>query len=300
MAARSNATSVSSKGKTRCAQMFLEIGTRPSQVRCNDERCAHAKGVVMKSRNKAVFGIYAAPAQAETAFNELLKAGFTSDDVSVLMPDRAGARPLVHEKETKAPEGTATGATTGGVIGGALGVLVGLGTLAIPGIGPLLAAGPIVAGLAGLGAGGAVGGLIGGLVGLGIPEYEAKRYEGRVRQGAVLLSVHCETAGEVLRAKEVLTGSGASDVAAAGEAHSAHDGTDAREPIDAHNRVDAREPIDTRERTEGVDRVERREIPVSAAPAGRTERVERIEKREIPASAAPQGRGVYRDDRIRR
>ncbi|HVY80033.1 MAG TPA: hypothetical protein VG994_03550 [Steroidobacteraceae bacterium] len=263
----------------------------------------------MKARNKAVFGIYAAPAQAETAFNELLKAGFTSDDVSVLLPDRAGARPLVHEKETKAPEGTATGVTTGGVIGGALGVLVGLGTLAIPGIGPLLAAGPIVAGLAGLGAGGAVGGLIGALVGLGIPEYEAKRYEGRVRQGGVLLSVHCETAGEVLRAKEVLTGSGASDVATAGEAHGARDDahkrerSGAREPIDAREGAGTRERIDVREGAGTRERIDAHDGVGAGAPIGAgdgagtrktidargTERVERVERREIPVSAAPPG-----------
>jgi hypothetical protein len=168
----------------------------------------------MKSRNKAVFGIYGTPAQAEVAVQELLGAGFSSEDVSLLMPDQPSSRPLVAEKESKAPEG----AVTGGVIGGALGVIVGLVSLAIPGVGPFLAAGPIVAALAGLGAGGAVGGLIGALVGLGIPEYEAKRYEGFVRHGGSLLSVHCETAGEVLRAKEVLKGTGATDIAATGEA----------------------------------------------------------------------------------
>jgi hypothetical protein len=173
----------------------------------------------MRARNKAVFGIYAEPGQAEFALNELLQAGFSSEDVSVLIPDRQSAGTLVHEKETKAPEGTTTGVTAGGIVGGALGVLVGIGALAIPGLGPFIAAGPLVAGLAGLGAGGAVGGLIGALVGLGIPEYEAKHYEGRLREGGVLLSVHCETAGEVLRAREVLSGSGATDISATGEAH---------------------------------------------------------------------------------
>jgi hypothetical protein len=175
----------------------------------------------MATRNKAVFGIYASTAQAESAVNALIPAGFASEDVSVLMPDQQSTREFAHHKDTKAPEGATAGVTTGGVIGGTLGVLVGLGSLAIPGLGPLLAAGPIVAGLAGLGAGGAVGGLIGALVGMGIPEYEAKRYEGRVRDGGVLLSVHCETAGEVLRAKEVLKSTGATDIAASGESAAA-------------------------------------------------------------------------------
>jgi hypothetical protein len=172
----------------------------------------------MATKSRAVFGIYATANAAERAVNALVGDGFASQDVSVLMADQESTREFAHHKDTKAPEGAAAGATTGGVIGGALGVLVGLGSLAIPGLGPLLAAGPIVAGLAGLGAGGAVGGLIGALVGLGIPEYEAKRYDGRVRDGGVLLSVHCETPGEILRAKEILQGTGATDIATAGEA----------------------------------------------------------------------------------
>ncbi len=141
----------------------------------------------------------------------------------MLMPDQQSTRDFAVRKETKAPEGATTGAATGGVIGGTLGILVGLGTLAIPGLGPLLAAGPIVAGLAGVGAGGAVGGLIGALVGMGIPEYEARRYEGRVKDGGVLLSVHCETPGEILRAKEVLRDTGAVDIAASGESTGVRD-----------------------------------------------------------------------------
>ena len=176
-------------------------------------------------KNRAVFGIYASPPHAERAVSALIDAGFASLDVSVLMPDQQSTREFAVRKETKAPEGAATGATTGGAIGGALGVLAGLGALAIPGIGPLLAAGPIVAGLAGLGAGGAVGGLIGALVGMGIPEYEARRYVGRVKDGGVLLSVHCETPGEVLRAKEVLRDTGAADIAVSGESAAAKDST---------------------------------------------------------------------------
>ena len=141
--------------------------------------------------------------------NALVDDGFPSNDVSVLMADQESTREFAHHKDTKAPEGATAGATTGGVIGGTLGVLLGLGSLAIPGVGPLIAAGPIVAGLAGLGAGGAVGGLLGALVGMGIPEYEAKRYDGHVKDGGVLLSVHCETPGEVLRAKELLKSTGA-------------------------------------------------------------------------------------------
>ena len=124
-------------------------------------------------------------------------------------------------KETKAPEGTAAGVTTGGVIGGTLGVLAGVGALVIPGIGPFIAAGPIMAGLAGLGVGGALGGLVGALVGMGIPEYEAKRYEGRVKGGGALLSVHCATSGQIDRAKEVLNSTGAEDIASTSESASA-------------------------------------------------------------------------------
>jgi hypothetical protein len=175
----------------------------------------------MATRNRAVFGIYGSAAHTERAVNALIEAGFSSQDVSVLMPDQQSTREFAVHKDTKAPEGVATGATTGGVIGGTLGVLIGLGSLAIPGLGPLIAAGPLVAGLAGLGAGGAVGGLLGALVGLGIPEYEARRYEGRVKDGGVLLSVHCETPGEVLRAKEVLEGTGAADIASTGESAAA-------------------------------------------------------------------------------
>jgi len=169
------------------------------------------------ARNKAVFGIYSTADQAERAVNELIRDGFASEDVSVLMPDQRSTREFAHHKDTKAPEGATAGAAAGGALGGTLGVLVGLGALAIPGVGPLLAAGPIVAGLAGLGAGGAVGGLIGALAGMGIPEYEARRYEGRVKDGGILLSVHCETPGEVLRAREILTGTGATDIASSSE-----------------------------------------------------------------------------------
>ena len=138
-------------------------------------------------------------------------------DVSVLMPDSHSTKDFAHEKNTKAPEGTATGVAAGGTIGGTLGLLAGIGALAIPGVGPFIAAGPIMGALAGLGVGGAVGGLVGALVGMGIPEYEAKRYEGRVKDGGVLLSVHCDTSAEIARAKELLKRTGAEDIASTGE-----------------------------------------------------------------------------------
>jgi hypothetical protein len=171
----------------------------------------------MAGKNTAVFGIYATVALAETAADRLIASGFSNQDVSVLMSDNEGSRQFATEKNTKAPEGTTTGVTTGGIIGGTLGILAGIGTLAIPGVGPLIAAGPIMAGLAGLGIGGAVGGVVGALVGMGIPEYEAKRYEGRVKNGGVLLSAHCDTSDEVSRAKEVLKATGAEDISSAGE-----------------------------------------------------------------------------------
>jgi hypothetical protein len=174
----------------------------------------------MSSKNTAVFGIYATPAIAEAAVDHLLAKGFANEAISVLMPDDESTRAFAHEKNTKAPEGATAGVTTGGVIGGTLGLLAGIGALAIPGIGPFLAAGPIVASLAGLGAGGVLGGIVGALVGMGIPEYEAKRYEGAVKGGGTLLSVHCDTSDQVHAAKTALGETGAHDIAATGEAGS--------------------------------------------------------------------------------
>jgi len=171
----------------------------------------------MTGKNKAVFGIYKSSAQAERAVDRFLEAGFSSNDISVLLPDSNSTREFAHEKSTKAPEGTATGVAAGGVLGGTLGLLAGIGSLAIPGVGPLIAAGPIMGALAGLGVGGAVGGLIGALVGMGIPEYEAKRYEGRVKDGGVLLSAHCNTSDEITRAKKVFEVTGAEDISSTGE-----------------------------------------------------------------------------------
>jgi hypothetical protein len=174
----------------------------------------------MTSKKMAVFGIYPDSAQAERGVDALIAAGFGSAEISVLLPDTQSTQAFAHHKDTKAPEGTAVGVTAGGAIGGVLGVLAGIGALAIPGVGPLIAAGPIMAGLAGLGVGGAVGGLVGALMGMGIPEYEAKRYEGRVKGGGTLLSVHCDTSDEITRAKNILKGTSAEDIASTSEASS--------------------------------------------------------------------------------
>src|ERR1700694_91454 len=171
----------------------------------------------MTEKKTAVFGIYPSVEQTEHAVDTLVNAHFSNADISVLLPDSQGSEDFAHEKHTKAPEGTTTGVAAGGTIGGALGLLAGIGALAIPGVGPLIAAGPIMGALAGLGVGGAVGGLIGALVGMGIPEYEAKRYEGRIQKGAILLSVHCDTSDEIKRAKEVMKRTGAEDISSTGE-----------------------------------------------------------------------------------
>jgi hypothetical protein len=171
----------------------------------------------MNDKKTAVFGLYPTVIGAEGAVDELVSAGFSNADVSVLMADNQGSKDFAHEKQTKAPEGTTTGVAAGGTIGGTLGLLAGIGALAIPGVGPFIAAGPIMGALAGLGVGGAVGGLFGALVGMGIPEYEAKRYEGRVKEGGVLVSVHCDTSEEITRAKDILERTGANDIASAGE-----------------------------------------------------------------------------------
>jgi hypothetical protein len=172
----------------------------------------------MAEKNIAVFGIYSQMSNLESALTELKQAGFRHEDISVLFPENLGSKELTTVKATKAPEGVATGAGSGAVIGGALGWLVGIGALAIPGIGPFIAAGPIVAALAGLGVGGAVGGITGGLVGMGIPEFEAKRYEGRVIKGGMLLSVHCDDSKWTKLAKQILQQTGAQDVSSSGEA----------------------------------------------------------------------------------
>jgi hypothetical protein len=172
----------------------------------------------MAGKNTSVFGIYPDRMSVENAVDALKMDGFRNTDISVLLPDNVGTKDFAHEKNTKAPEGAATGAGSGAVIGGTLGWLAGIGALAIPGLGPFIAAGPIMGMLAGLGAGGAVGGVVGSLVGLGIPEYEAKRYEGRIKDGGILLSVHCDKSDWVKKAEEVLKRTGAQDIASSGEA----------------------------------------------------------------------------------
>ena len=170
------------------------------------------------AKNKSIFGIYSSRSGVENAVLTLKDAGFQHSDVSVLLPENLGNKEIATEKNTKAPEGATTGAGSGAVIGGALGWLVGIGALAIPGLGPFIAAGPIMAALAGVGVGGAVGGVTGALIGMGIPEFEAKRYEGRLQQGGILVSVHCDTSDEIKRGKEILERTGAEDISSAGEA----------------------------------------------------------------------------------
>ena len=171
----------------------------------------------MAGKNTAVFGIYPTYSAVEMGVDALKAAGFRNTDISVLLPENAGTKDFAHEKGTKAPEGATTGGVAGGLVGGALGWIAGIGALAIPGLGPLIAAGPIVAALAGAGAGAAVGGLVGVLVGMGIPEYEAKRYEGRVKSGGILLSVHSDNSQWTDRAKAILERTGAEDVSSTGE-----------------------------------------------------------------------------------
>jgi hypothetical protein len=171
-------------------------------------------------KKTSVFGIYTTRESVERAVDTFLKSGFTTADVSVLLPENLGGKPLATHKDTKAPEGATAGGGAGAVVGGTLGLLAGIGALAIPGLGPFIAAGPIMAALAGIGVGGAVGGFAGALIGMGIPEYEAKRYEGRIQRGGILLSVHCDTSDQVKRGKEILKNTGAEDISSTGESSS--------------------------------------------------------------------------------
>jgi len=222
----------------------------------------------MSSDNKktAVFGIYSTRDGVERATDALLQSGFTTNDISVLLPESLGnSRTVVTNvntplagsavgtpvvvteaggqkdigtvKNTKAPEGATAGASTGAVIGGTLGLLAGIGALAIPGVGPLIAAGPIMAALAGIGVGGAVGGFTGALIGMGIPEYEAKKYEGRLKKGGILFSVHCDTSEQIKRGKEIIARTGGEDISSTGES-SVKDDTST-----THGREDARHAV---------------------------------------------------------
>jgi hypothetical protein len=180
----------------------------------------------MAGKNTAVFGIYPSRRSLEDAVSVLKSEGFRNTDISVLTPENVGNKDLKTEKNTKAPEGTVAGAGAGAVVGGTLGWLAGIGALAIPGAGPFIAAGPIVGLLGGLGAGGTLGGIAGGLIGLGIPEYEARRYEGRVKSGGTLLSIHCDNSEWVKRAKDVLERTGAEDISSTTESSADYDKTD--------------------------------------------------------------------------
>jgi hypothetical protein len=196
----------------------------------------------MDNKKTSVFGIYSTRDGVERATDALLQSSFTASDISVLLPESLGNPPqrpstsvnvsamkdgkVVKEtgpgeigtvKNTKAPEGATTGAVSGATVGGVLGLLAGIGALAIPGVGPLIAAGPIMGALAGMGVGGAVGGLTGALIGFGIPEFEAKKYEGRLQKGGILFSVHCDTSEQVKRAKEIIERTGGEDVSSTGE-----------------------------------------------------------------------------------
>lgn len=178
------------------------------------------------SKNISVYGIYKNRLQVEDAIADLRAHNFRAEDISVLLPETLGNKDLAVEASTKAPEGAVTGGTAGVLAGGVLGWLVGIGSLAIPGVGPFIAAGPIMAALAGAGAGAALGGIAGGLVGAGMPEYEAQRYEGRIKEGGILVSVHCDDNEWSDRAKRVLEETGASDVSSSGQAKADYAATD--------------------------------------------------------------------------
>jgi len=167
--------------------------------------------------NKAVFCIARSEGQASAIVDDLKRAGFSNSDISALFPDKQGTRDFAHEQGTKAPEGAATGAGAGGLLGGTLGWLAGIGALAIPGVGPLIAAGPIMGMLGGAAVGAATGGLTGALIGYGIPELEAKQYEGKVKGGNILLSVHTDDGAQVTRVKEIFKRHNAEDIAYTGE-----------------------------------------------------------------------------------
>jgi hypothetical protein len=167
---------------------------------------------------RAVICIVNQAGQAERIVDQLRSAGFPSDHISVLFPDKLGSRDFAHERGTKAPEGATAGAASGGLLGGALGWLVGVGTLAIPGLGPFIAAGPILSALSGAAVGATVGGIAGALIGMGVPEYEAKMYEGKIKGGNLLISVHTYDHDEAERVKDIFEKEGAEDIRTTGEA----------------------------------------------------------------------------------
>ncbi len=162
--------------------------------------------------SQSVIGLVKTRVDAENLVSALQDSGFLSNDLSVLFPDKEGTKDFAHDNSTKAPEGAATGATTGGVIGGTLGLLAGIGALAIPGVGPFIAAGPIMATLSGIGVGATLGGITGALIGMGIPEYEAKMFEGKLREGNILIAAHSEINDDLKRAEDIFKTHGATDV----------------------------------------------------------------------------------------
>jgi len=170
------------------------------------------------SSNISVYGLFNSRTQLEDGLSRIRANGFRPEDVSVLLPENISTKDFGVERSTKSPEGATTGGAAGAVAGGVLGWLVGIGALAIPGVGPFIAAGPIMAALAGMGAGAAIGGISGGLIGMGLPEYEALRYEGRVKAGGILVSIHCDNSDWESRAKKVLESAGAEDISSSGEA----------------------------------------------------------------------------------
>lgn len=194
---------------------------------------------------KSVFCIATSRSQAEGIVDALKSANFSASDISVLFPDKDSTQDFAHEKNTKAPEGAVTGAGTGGVIGGALGWVVGIGALAIPGVGPFIAAGPIIAALSGAAAGAAVGGITGGLIGLGIPELEAKRYDGKIKKGNLLISVHTENSEEISRAKEIFTQAHAEDICVTGEASAPKDTAEASVRMDSGDTMKKNRPTES-------------------------------------------------------
>lgn len=203
----------------RIAPTSARIAPKPQNAPAHETANSHRRLSQQREDmgHTSVYGIYATRQDAEVAIDSMRASGFSAQDISVLFPDNEGTKDIGHEKHTKAPEKATAGAAIAGIAGGTIGWLVGIGAIAIPGVGPLVAAGPIMAALAGLGAGSVVGGLAGALIGMGIPEYEAKRYEGRIRKGGILLSVHCDNDLMVSRAKEMLRHTGAEDIAAADE-----------------------------------------------------------------------------------
>jgi uncharacterized protein (TIGR02271 family) len=220
--------------------------------------------------------------QATTIVEKLRSAGFSDNDISVLFPDKGSTRDFAHKKATKMPEGATVGASTGGAVGGTIGLLAGIGALAIPGLGPFIAAGPIMAALSGGAIGAGVGGLAGALVGLGIPEYEAKRYEGKVKEGGILISVHSENGDETNRAKSIFKEANAHDISSTGEAHSDVKAQDVSDAGDATVReVSARSDVPETE------------IPSSDYTIGIADQPDQAQHTlsETPAGTQPRARG---------